>query len=115
MSEGLWFESVRVRAAEHPEKLSSVNWLFPGLGCRYVGMGYDLFDRPGIAGQLIREAEEVRGSPLAPVCLEGSGRKIVPPRQEAQAIYVINCAYAAALGEQGHYPRAVLGHSLGNW
>ena len=30
-------------------------------------------------------------------------------------IYVLNCAYAAALREHGHTPLAVLGHSLGSW
>ncbi|MDB5344012.1 MAG: malonyl CoA-acyl carrier protein transacylase [Schlesneria sp.] len=115
MSEGLWFESAQAPGAECGDTLSHMNWLFPGLGCRYVGMGHDLFDRPGIAGKLIRQAEEALGYPLAPVCLEGSGRKIVSPRQEAQAIYVINCAYAAALREHGHFPNAVLGHSLGTW
>lgn len=90
-------------------------WLFPGLGCRHVGMGHDLFDRPGAAGSLIALAEDRLGYRLAPICLEGSGRKVVPARQEAQVIYVLSCAYAAALGERGYRPVAVLGHSLGSW
>lgn len=94
---------------------SPTNWLFPGLGCRYVGMGHDLFNRPGATARLIQLAEDLLGYPLVPICLEGSGRKVVPARQEAQVIYVINCAYAAALGELGHNPCAVLGHSLGSW
>lgn len=97
------------------DQWSPACWLFPGLGCRYVGMGHDLFGRSGIAGQMIAAAEELLSYHLAPVCLEGSGRKVVPARQEAQVIYVLNCAYAATLGEQGRYPAAVLGHSLGSW
>lgn len=109
MSDALWFEPPCTVDE------SRANWLFPGLGCRYVGMGHDLFERPGIAGKFLRLAEEFLGYPLAPLCLEGSGRKVVPPRQEASVIYVLNCAYAAALAEQGIYPRATLGHSLGSW
>jgi malonyl CoA-acyl carrier protein transacylase len=78
-------------------------------------MGYDLIDRPGIAGTLIAQAEELLGYRLAPICLEGSGRKFVPACQEAQIIYVLSCAYAAALSERGLRPAAVLGHSLGSW
>jgi malonyl CoA-acyl carrier protein transacylase len=115
MSDALWFEPTWNPGAEHGDVASRSSWLFPGLGCRYVGMGHDLFDRPGGATRLIRAAEDALGYSLAPVCLEGSGRKIVPARQEAQVIYVINCAYAMALGERAHLPRATLGHSLGSW
>jgi malonyl CoA-acyl carrier protein transacylase len=78
-------------------------------------MGNDLFGRPGPGRQLIDAAEFALGYRLEPVCLEGSGRKVVPARQEAQVIYVLNCAYAAELREHGYVPTAVLGHSLGSW
>lgn len=95
--------------------LSGAVWLFPGLGSRYVGMGSDLFGRCAAADELIREAEGIVGYDIREVCLEGSGRKIVPSRQEAQVIYVISCAYGRALRERNHKPVAVAGHSLGNW
>lgn len=89
-------------------------WLFPGLGCRYVGMGYDIIGHYDVADRLIAEAETRLGYNLVEVCLEGSGRKYVPPRQEAQLIYVIECAYAAVIEDLGFLPRAICGHSLGN-
>jgi [acyl-carrier-protein] S-malonyltransferase len=115
MSDRLWFDPHPKRGAEIGDDVSRTIWLFPGLGCRHVGMGHDLFDRSGITTELIGLAEEVLGYSLLPICVEGSGRKVVRARQEAQVIHVLNCAYAAALGEQGYYPRAVLGHSLGSW
>jgi len=115
MRESLRFEAAMLPDAGHRDDLSRECWLFPGLGCRHVGMGHDLFGRPGITQRMFRLAEEMLGYHLAPICLEGSGRKVVPPRQEAQIIYVLNCAYAAALGELGHRAQAVLGHSLGSW
>jgi len=78
-------------------------------------MGHDLFGSFAIADQMIAAAESVLGYDLREVCLEGSGRKHVPPRQEAQLIYVLECVYAAVLAEQGLNPQIVAGHSLGNW
>ena len=93
---------------------TTASWLFPGLGCRYVGMGYDLFGHFEVADKLIAIAESQLGYDLAEVCLTGSGRKHVPARQEAQIIYVIDCAYAAVLKAHDCHPRVVAGHSLGS-
>lgn len=90
-------------------------WVFPGLGCRHVGMGHDLFGNFAVADQMIAAAEAVLGYDLREACLEGSGRKHVPPRQEAQLIYVLECVYAAVLAELEIHPQIVAGHSLGNW
>ncbi len=89
-------------------------WLFPGLGCRYVGMGYDLIGRFPAADLLIAIAQTRLPYNIHEVCLEGSGRKYVPARQEAQLIYLLDCAYAAVLRERGVGPRVIAGHSLGN-
>lgn len=91
-------------------------WLFPGLGCRYVGMGNDILGgQYPEANRLVAEAEAFFGYDLREVCLEGSGRKFVPPEREAQAIYVVECAYAEVLAGRGYRPSLVCGHSLGNW
>ena len=99
----------RPLASEH-----SSAWLFPGLGCRYVGMGHDIIGSSDVADALISEAEAYLGYDLATVCLTGSGRKHVPARQEAQVIYVLDCAYAAVLRADNCEPRIVAGHSLGS-
>src|SRR5437870_3753489 len=72
-------------------------WLFPGLGCRYVGMGNDIIGHFPAADRLIAQAGVHLGYDVAAVCLEGLGRKHVPARQEAQVIYVVECAYSAVL------------------
>lgn len=89
-------------------------WLFPGLGCRHVGMGADLFGGDPIIDQMIVDAEQVLGYEIRPICLEGSGRKYVPFRKEAEVIYVLECAYATSLMSRGVRPVAVCGHSLGS-
>ncbi|MES2788891.1 MAG: acyltransferase domain-containing protein [Planctomycetota bacterium] len=96
----------------HP--YTTASWLFPGLGCRYVGMGHDVIGHFAVADELIAEAESQLGYELAEVCLTGSGRKHVPARQEAQVIYVLDCAYAAVLGTHDCHPQIVAGHSLGS-
>lgn len=90
-------------------------WIFPGLGCRHVGMGHDLFDINSVASALFDEANLQLGFDLKHHCLEGSGRKFVPARDEARMIYTVSCAYAAALLAKNQKPAAVAGHSLGNW
>jgi [acyl-carrier-protein] S-malonyltransferase len=90
-------------------------WLFPGLGCRYVGMGSEFLGREPVADELVRQASDLLGYRVEAVCLEGSGRKVVPPRQESEVIYVISYAAAAVLRSRGWQPAAVLGHSLGSW
>lgn len=90
-------------------------WLFPGLGCRYVGMGSEFLGQEPVADQLVQQASDLLGYSVASVCLEGSGRKVVPPRQESEVIYVISCAAAAVLKSRGMRPAALLGHSLGAW
>jgi [acyl-carrier-protein] S-malonyltransferase len=77
-------------------------------------MGYDIIGRFPAADRIIAAAAAHLGYDPVAVCLEGSGRKHVPARQEAQVIYVIECAYAAVLDELGFQPRAVSGHSLGS-
>jgi [acyl-carrier-protein] S-malonyltransferase len=97
------------------DRQSSEIWLFPGLGCRYVGMGSEFLGQEPVADELVRQASDLLGYRVEAVCLEGSGRKVVPPRQESEVIYVISCAAAAVLRSRGRQPSAVLGHSLGSW
>src|SRR5262245_59793364 len=74
-------------------------WLFPGLGCRHVGMGHEIIGRFSVADRLIARAQAILEYDVAGMCLEGTGRKSVPARQEAQVIYILECAYAAVLEE----------------
>jgi [acyl-carrier-protein] S-malonyltransferase len=99
---------------EFPARFATSAWLFPGLGCRFVGMGHDIIGRFPEADGLIAQASAHLGYDVVAVCLEGSGRKHVPTRQESQVIYAIECAYASVLEYSGFTPTAVSGHSLGS-
>ncbi|TWU13769.1 Malonyl CoA-acyl carrier protein transacylase [Symmachiella macrocystis] len=103
-------ETVKAHSTADP-----VAWLFPGLGSRFVGMGADIIGKSPAADKLITLAAQKLGYDIHEVCFSGSGRKFVPPRIEAQVIYVINCAYVDVLRSLGRQPQFVCGHSLGSW
>ncbi|MEE2737946.1 MAG: acyltransferase domain-containing protein [Planctomycetota bacterium] len=90
-------------------------WLFPGLGSRFVGMGGDLIGSTPLANELIQQSSDWLNYDVEAVCLEGSGRKKVPPKIESQVLYVVNCIYAEVLKDNGYFPQMVCGHSLGSW
>lgn len=98
-----------------PESGSPAVWLFPGLGCRFVGMGADVLGKYPGAKELVAQANEYLGWNVVAACLEGGGRKFMPPRQESQLIYTVCCVYATVLLDRGYHPLAVCGHSLGTW
>ena len=98
-----------------PEPNASSVWLFPGLGSRFVGMGGDLIGSTSLADELVQQASDLLGYNVASVCLEGSGRKMVPQKIESEVLYVVNCIYAAVLKDHGYFPQMVCGHSLGSW
>src|SRR5262245_24078977 len=108
-SEMVQFEAARASRRtelELPARFESSPWLFPGLGCRFVGMGNDIIGRYPEADRLIALASAHLGYDVAAVCLEGSGRKHVPTRQESQVIYTVECAYVAVLESSGFTPTA---------
>jgi [acyl-carrier-protein] S-malonyltransferase len=78
-------------------------------------MGSDLIGRNQAADAVIGAASRHMGVDVVAICLEGSTRKPLAPRLEAQVIYVVSCAYAAALRGRGFQPRCVAGHSLGTY
>lgn len=89
--------------------------MFPGLGSRFVGMGGDLIGSTPLANELIQQSSDWLNYDVESVCLEGSGRKRVPPKMESQVLYVVNCIYTAVLKDNGYFPQMVCGHSLGSW
>ena len=78
-------------------------------------MGADIIGAHTAADALIDQAGDWLGYSIPAVCLEGSGRKAVPSRIEAQVIYAIDCAYTAVIKDQGKQPTVVAGHSLGGF
>lgn len=103
----------------------SVAFLFPGAGTQYAGMGAELYAKEPV----FREAVDHCGALLAPR-LESDIRQVLYPGPDASekalaalsqpmpglpAIFVTEYALAALWRSWGVRPRAMLGHSLGEY
>jgi [acyl-carrier-protein] S-malonyltransferase len=89
--------------------------MFPGQGSQYVGMGQDLYDADAAARELFHLAEETTGLPLQRLCFAGPMEELTQTVNLQPAVTVVNLCLYQALAQAGVKPRAVCGHSLGEY
>ena len=90
-------------------------FIFPGQGSQYVGMGQDFYDSDPKARELFELAEKTTGLPLKRLCFSGPMEELTETVNLQPAITVINLCIYQALQAAGVIPRAVCGHSLGEY
>ena len=93
----------------------SIPLLFPGQGSQCVGMTATLREAYPQAREFLDQADAVLGFSLSRLCLEGPKEELLQTRNTQPAIFVHSVLLTRLLAESGWRPRAVAGHSLGEY
>lgn len=88
--------------------------VFPGQGSQVVGMGVDVAEQAPQAAELFARAERVLGYDLLALCRQGPEETLRETKFSQPAIFVTNCALAAAVGPALE-PVVSAGHSFGEF
>lgn len=93
----------------------TIAFLFPGQGSQKVGMGLELSQEYTTARRVFDEADTILNRKLSQLCFEGPAEAL--KQTENTQLAVLTCSVAAlrVLNERGITPRAVAGHSLGEY
>ncbi|HSK69380.1 MAG TPA: acyltransferase domain-containing protein, partial [Candidatus Limnocylindria bacterium] len=89
-------------------------FVFPGQGAQKPGMGRDLYDASPAAKAVLDRAESPMPGLLA-LCFEGPLEALTRTDTAQPAMFVVECACAAAAHEAGLRAGAMAGFSLGEW
>ena len=90
-------------------------FLFPGQGSQKVGMGLELSQAYPAARATFDEADAILNRKLSQLCFEGPAEALKQTENTQLAILTCSVAALRVLNEHGIGPKAVAGHSLGEY
>ena len=90
-------------------------FIFPGQGSQKVGMGLELSQGYTAARATFDEADAILNRKLSQLCFEGPAEALKQTENTQLAILTCSVAALRVLNEQGIVPKAVAGHSLGEY
>ena len=93
----------------------SLAFLFPGQGAQKVGMGSELYQEYATARAAFDEADAILNRKLSQLCFEGPAEALKQTENTQLAILTCSVAGLRVLNEHGIAPKAVAGHSLGEY
>ena len=109
---------VQLKAAQSNSSKGAIAFVFPGSGSQCVGMCRDVYDRYGMARQVLSQADAILGFPLSELCFEGPAEALNDTWNAQPAMVACSLALLAALHEQVGaelLPAFVAGHSTGEY
>jgi [acyl-carrier-protein] S-malonyltransferase len=89
--------------------------LFPGQASQFAGMGRDYYDACEVARDTYKAANQALGFDIAGLSFDGDLDELTKTHNAQPAILVHSMVVYRALVKQGFKPRAVAGHSLGEF
>lgn len=93
----------------------SLAFLFPGQGAQKVGMGLELSQEYATARAAFDEADAILNRKLSQLCFQGPAEALKQTENTQLAILTCSVAVLRVLNEHGIAPKAVAGHSLGEY
>ncbi len=97
----------------------TIAWVFPGQGSQVVGMGRDVYAAFPAARDVFEEADATLKLPLTRLCFEGPEAELTATENVQPALLTVSTALLRAMesaaGRPLPLPRAVAGHSLGEY
>ncbi len=90
-------------------------FIFPGQASQFVGMAGDLYEQFDLAREYFDKANDILGLDLKKLCFEGPEEELKQTYITQPAIFVHSTIVAGLLKQKGVEPRAVAGHSLGEY
>ena len=94
---------------------SAFAFFFPGQGSQKVGMGLELSQEYAAARAVFDEADASLNRKLSQLCFEGPAEALKQTENTQLAILTCSVAALRVLNEHGIAPKAVAGHSLGEY
>lgn len=95
--------------------MTHLAFIFPGQGSQQVGMGAELAKTYPVASEVFDEADEFLGRSISELCFEGPESVLKQTENTQLAILTCSVATLRILIEQRITPKAVAGHSLGEY
>jgi [acyl-carrier-protein] S-malonyltransferase len=89
--------------------------IFPGQGSQSVGMGRGFYDSSSAAKEIYEEASVLVGYDMAGLCFNGPADRLNLTEFTQPALLTASIAALRVLEPRGVRPRAVAGHSLGEY
>ena len=89
-------------------------YVFPGQGAQFVGMGKDLYETSPIAKELFEKANDILGFRITDLMFNGTDEDLRQTKVTQPAIFLHSVILAKTLGED-FKPDMTAGHSLGEF